>query len=97
MSEIVKLAKTGNYQVACQRHFDVVHPNWRAYNIKTADGAANHPNLWFQASTEYHKALRGPQPSTSIQQGSTETAGAVPGATTDHQDDYEAEMAMDHA
>ena len=26
VSEISNLAKTSNYQIACQRHFDVTHP-----------------------------------------------------------------------
>lgn len=62
MSEIVKLAKGGNYQLACQKHFDVVHPNWKSFNIRGADTAANHPNQWFQASADFHKALNGPAP-----------------------------------
>ena len=32
--EIVNLAKTSNYQLACQKHFDVTHPNFQALDLK---------------------------------------------------------------
>ena len=63
-NEIIKLAKNGHYQVACQRHFDTVHPNWKSMNIKTAEDAANHPNQWFNASVEFHKSLASTKLST---------------------------------
>lgn len=66
VSDIVKMAKTSNYQLACQRHFDAVHPNWRAMNIIKGDGAANHPNQWFLASVEYHKAKAGGTTSSQL-------------------------------
>jgi hypothetical protein len=30
VNDIVKLAKTQNYQLACQRHFDITHPGYLA-------------------------------------------------------------------
>jgi DNA primase large subunit len=74
VSDIVKLAKSSNYQLACQKHFDAVHPNWRGLNIKNGDGAANHPNQWFQASVEFHKA----------KSGVSSSAGAGPEAGVAH-------------
>jgi len=53
-SEIKSLAKSSQYQLACQRHFDVTHPG---HTI--TESVANHPNLWFQSSTAYHRAKAG--------------------------------------
>lgn len=64
VTEMVKTAKTGNPQIACQRHFDIAHPNHQSvfseHSSKThGDTAANHPNQWFQASVLYHKIKAG--------------------------------------
>jgi len=56
--DVVTLAKTGNYQLACQKHFDITHPGHSAMaEVHGSDGVANHPNQWFQASVRYHKVL----------------------------------------
>ena len=34
VSEITQLAKTSNYQLACQKHFDVVHPGHEKMDLK---------------------------------------------------------------
>ena len=39
--------------MACQKHFDITHPGPSTENI------ANHPNQWFLASVNYHKAKNG--------------------------------------
>lgn len=33
VQDIVRTAKSGNYQVACQKHFDVTHPGHLSMNI----------------------------------------------------------------
>ena len=73
--------KLGNYQLACQRHFDAVHPNWRSFKLSNAESAANHPNQWFAASVEFHKALSGggKSSSSSSSEGTTATATATAG------------------
>jgi hypothetical protein len=54
--DVVMLAKSGNYQLACQKHFDITHPGHSAMaEVQGSDGVANHPNQWFQASVRYHK------------------------------------------
>lgn len=58
VKEIVTLAKTSNYQVACQKHFDITHPGHAAMGLNN-DVVANHPNQWFQASVLYHKTKAG--------------------------------------
>ena len=44
-----------NYQIACQRHFEITHPDAYQRGINT-DGVGNHPNAWTAASMEYHTA-----------------------------------------
>lgn len=56
VKDMMELKASGHYQLACQRHFDVTHPDHKNYGIKNADGAANHPNGWYLASTSYAKA-----------------------------------------
>lgn len=33
VSEIKELAKSGNYQLACQRHFEVTHPRYQEMKL----------------------------------------------------------------
>ena len=76
IKEIMDLARTNNFQVACQKHFDVAHPTHRQYNIKGADNAANHPNQWFQASVDYHKAVSGKPTSSSQSQSQSSSSSS---------------------
>ena len=48
VNEIVEKVRTGDYQVACLKHFQVTHPG-----ANTAD-VGNHPNAWFEASARHH-------------------------------------------
>merc|ERR1719487_429876 len=77
VQDIVRTAKSGNYQVACQKHFDITHPGHLSMNINTDGGSvANHPNLWFNVSMQYHKIKSGKTdsaPATS-QEASMEVA-----------------------
>uniref|UniRef100_A0A7S3H1X7 DNA primase large subunit n=1 Tax=Spumella elongata TaxID=89044 RepID=A0A7S3H1X7_9STRA len=59
VTEIAALAKSSNYQIACQRHFDVTHPGHLNNPELKSDAVANHPNLWFQTSVNYHKLKNG--------------------------------------
>jgi Eukaryotic and archaeal DNA primase, large subunit len=53
--DILTLAKEqGHFQVACQRHFDAVHPDHGQ-----TEPAANHPNAWIQASMQYYQSKSG--------------------------------------
>mmetsp|Transcript_82201 Transcript_82201/g.232734 ORF Transcript_82201/g.232734 Transcript_82201/m.232734 type:complete len:376 (-) Transcript_82201:212-1339(-) len=51
--KIMVHVKKQAFQVACQRHFEVTHPNAHARGVST-DGVGNHPNAWTSASVEYH-------------------------------------------
>jgi len=51
--KIMVHVKKQAFQVACQRHFEVTHPNAHARGVNT-DGVGNHPNAWTSASVEYH-------------------------------------------
>ena len=66
IKKIVSKAKEGHYQIACQEHFDITHPDFATFVPHVTDAAANHPNAWYQHSVTYHrnKANGGP-PSTS--------------------------------
>ncbi|RHY13620.1 hypothetical protein DYB25_003394 [Aphanomyces astaci] len=44
---IVQLAKAKQYQVACKRHFEAMHPK------ANSDGVGNHPNAFFEESRKY--------------------------------------------
>ena len=60
VNNIVTTAKKSNYQVACQMHFDAVHPGHGKMDLGFADGVySNHPNQWFEASTKYYKVKTG--------------------------------------
>lgn len=53
--EMVAMAKAQqNPQLACQRHFDLTHPG---HGI--ANPVANHPNLWYDSSVQYHREKAG--------------------------------------
>lgn len=51
---IVSLKKSNQFQLACQKHFEVMHPNIIDTNIPL-DNVGNHPNAWFRASVAYHE------------------------------------------
>jgi DNA primase large subunit len=58
-SEIVSLKKSRQFQLACQKHFDVMHPQSTAVEGLSLDNVGNHPNAWFRASVAYHEAKNG--------------------------------------
>jgi DNA primase large subunit len=75
--DMMALVKGHNYQLACQKHFDLTHPDHHKLGPSKDgngnvifDAAANHPNSWFNASIAYHKAKNGTS-ATSV----TEPAG----------------------
>ena len=49
---ILELKKNRNYQLACVKHFEVLHPNAGGANVPL-DNVGNHPNAWFAASVAY--------------------------------------------
>lgn len=70
VKDILALAKGptgGHFQLACQRHFDLTHPDYFAIiadagstdaaagNGAVGGAVANHPNAWFIASVQYHR------------------------------------------
>lgn len=34
VQDIVKISKSGNYQIACQKHFDITHPGNQQMDLK---------------------------------------------------------------
>ncbi len=59
LQDIVGKVKGGHFQVACQYHFDITHPEHQKMQLPGGDTVANHPNAWIQASVSYHKAKNG--------------------------------------
>eukprot|EP00970_Alexandrium_tamarense_P018819 scaffold13501_cov303-Alexandrium_tamarense.AAC.1 len=51
--------KEGNFQLACTKHFEVMHPAATSVEGINLDGVGNHPNAWFSASVQYHNAKNG--------------------------------------
>lgn len=51
--------KGGHYQIACQNHFDITHPDHQKLQLLGGDAVANHPNAWLQASISYNKLKNG--------------------------------------
>ena len=56
---IVDRVKSHDYQLACQLHFDAVHPDHAKIIPGEGDAANSHPNAWFSASLAYNKAKTG--------------------------------------
>jgi len=55
---IIQLKKNRNYQLACVKHFEVLHPNIGGANVPL-DNVGNHPNAWFAASVAYTTKVNG--------------------------------------
>jgi hypothetical protein len=49
-SDIIKLCEGHHYQIACKRHFDVLHPN-----NKWEDSGTMHPSTYFKESERYYE------------------------------------------
>lgn len=56
---IMTYKKGGHFQLACQKHFEVMHPAAASVDGVKLDGVGNHPNAWFEASVHYHNAKSG--------------------------------------
>ena len=68
---IMSYKREGNYQLACTKHFETVHPGvlslaaggggqgGQQSGSINLDGVGNHPNAWFSASVSYHNVKSG--------------------------------------
>jgi DNA primase large subunit len=53
IQEILQLKRANHYQLACVKHFELLHPtNSRSKHASTAE-VGNHPNAWLAASVAY--------------------------------------------
>lgn len=55
--EILAEQESHHYQLACMKHFKIVHPELHAFRDSSLDHVGNHPNAWFKASVEYTKSF----------------------------------------
>lgn len=53
-SDILRLKRTNNFQLACLKHFEAMHPGAASMPNVDLVNLGNHPNAWFSASTSYH-------------------------------------------
>jgi DNA primase large subunit len=67
--QILSKAKASHYGVACQMHFEAIHPGYTTMPDVRAEGVGNHPNGWFLASVQYHKAKNGSMPTDESKGG----------------------------
>jgi DNA primase large subunit len=70
---IMSLKKSNNFQLACQKHFEVMHPNASEMSNVSLDNVGNHPNAWFRASVAYHDQRQQATATTTTNEGSTPT------------------------
>lgn len=56
---IMKLKRDGNPNLACAKHFEVVHAGAGGVDGVSLEGVGNHPNAWFSASKKYYEAKEG--------------------------------------
>ena len=57
--DILRLKRTNNYQLACLKHFEIMHPGALSVPNVEMDNVGNHPNAWFSASVSYHAKRTG--------------------------------------
>jgi len=81
---IVNLKKSNQYQVACQKHFEVMHPKVAEMSDISVNDVGNHPNAWFRASVAYAEHMHG---------GDAEERAVVATATTSSANSMETEGA----
>lgn len=55
-NEILNLKKNKHYNLACQKHFEVMHPNAVSVKDLNLSGVGDHPNAWYAASVGYRIA-----------------------------------------
>jgi DNA primase large subunit len=55
-NEIMTLKKKKHFNLACQKHFEVMHPNATAVKDLNLNGVGDHPNAWYAASVAYNAA-----------------------------------------
>jgi DNA primase large subunit len=63
---IMALKKSHQYQLACQKHFEVSHEKANSMEV-SVDNVGNHPNAWFRASVNYAERLAERDGTTSMQ------------------------------
>lgn len=75
------------YQLACQRHFDVTHPDHLTVlahggGDARSEAVANHPNQWFQASVQYHRIKNNTGATSATSNSTASAATSTTTATT---------------
>lgn len=58
-ASIMSLKKSNQFQLACQKHFEVMHPGAASVESVPLDNVGNHPNSWFRASVAYNEIKAG--------------------------------------
>ena len=58
-NQILHLKKSKHYNLACMKHFEVMHPHAAGVEGIQLQGVGEHPNAWFASSVAYRKAKSG--------------------------------------
>lgn len=58
-SEIINLKRKSHFNLACQKHFEVTHPNAVSSQDVSLNGVGEHPNAWYASSVAYNEAKSG--------------------------------------
>ena len=58
-NDIMNLKKKKHFNLACQKHFDVMHPSAAAVKDLNLAGVGDHPNAWYAASVAYRASKNG--------------------------------------
>ena len=79
--------KKKNYQIACQRHFELSHPKSPEHVLPDLNGVGSHPNAWFKASRSYYTGGTVEEQPTTPAAAASFNATATPVAATPTDDD----------
>lgn len=92
-----KVKNGGHFQLACQLHFDAVHPDHLKTIPGEGDAAHTHPNSWMKASLAYNRAKTGKNAVSSGEKtvGSPESTGANGAPVTPAHPNPEEDTKMD--
>ena len=55
VKRIMEETQKGHFNLACVKHFEAVHPNYKNVEGIQLDELGSHPNAWFQGSRNYYE------------------------------------------
>ncbi len=80
-SEILSLKQKKHYNLACQKHFEVSHPNAIGVKELNLNGVGEHPNAWYAASVAYRVSKSGGDAAVGVKNNVEVSSGNSPEET----------------